>query len=181
MISDTLSEAVDDIRRYLDDPVFADVYSGDIRQQIETTVSAMDATRVMLDTPPGYDPDRLGKLNRAAAARVREILDRPDPDHRELRSCDDFDPWDIFPSLYGSYDSAFDECAIEVLCEIRDGRRQRQDLAADMIREMLCTADLCDYGTSPRHCFPTVEFRALLPELINRWQAYSKLSWEEGP
>jgi|GEM_PF-1242339 len=179
MISDTLSEAVVDIRRYLDEPVFADVYTGDIRRHIENTVSTMEATRVMLDTPAGYDPDRIGRLNRTAAAHVREILDRPDAEHRELQSCDDFDPWDIFPSLYGSYDSRFDECAIEVLCELRDGGRAREDLAADMIREMLCTTDLCEYGTSPRHCFPTIEFKALLPELIERWRAYSKKQWAD--
>ena len=52
MISDTLSEAVEDIRRYLDEPIFADVYQGAVRQQIEELVAAMDATRVLLDTPP---------------------------------------------------------------------------------------------------------------------------------
>lgn len=113
-----------------------------------------------------------------AASKVREILDRPDPDLPDCRSIDHFDPWDIFPSLYGSYDSAFDECAIDVLSEIRDGGRKRTDLAADMIREMLCTADLCDYGSSPRHCWATTAFKALLPELIERWQAYSKQQWE---
>jgi hypothetical protein len=122
---------------------------------------------------------RIYELQAEAAARVREILDRPNAECRDFRSCDDFDPWDIFPAIYGSYDSAFDDCAIAVLCEIRDGRRRREDLAADMVREMLCVANLCDYGTSPRHCFPTSEFKALLPELIERWQAYSKQSWED--
>lgn len=120
-----------------------------------------------------------GNLYRAAAAKVREILDRPHAESRDMQSCYDFDPWDIFPSLYGSYDSAFDDCAIEVLTEILDGERRREDLAADMLREMLCVADLCEYGTSPRHCWATFEFKALLPELISRWQAYSKQQWED--
>lgn len=121
---------------------------------------------------------RIAKLNTDAAAKVREVLDRPD-ECRELMSVHDFNPWDIFPSLYGSYDSAFDQCAIDVLCEIRDKKRVRDDLAADMIREMLCTSDLCEYGTSPRFCFPTADFQALLPELIARWKAYSKRQWED--
>lgn len=136
-------------------------------------------------TAPGSDAgpltgyDRVVELQRTAAAEVREILARPDAQHRDLRSCDDFDPWDILPSLYGSYDSRFDDCVIDVLCELRDRTRRRDDLAADMIREMLCSADLCDYGTSPRHCFATAEFRELLPELIERWRAYAKQQWED--
>lgn len=121
---------------------------------------------------------RITELNRAAVAQVREILDRPDAEAFDIRGIDDFDPWDIFPALYGTYCSTFDECAIDVLCEIRDGQRRREDLAADMLREMLCTANLCEYGTSPRTCFPTMEFREILPELIERWQAFSKASWE---
>lgn len=121
---------------------------------------------------------RITELNRAAAARVREILDRPDAEARDIGSVDDFDPWDIFPALYGTYCSSFDHCAIDVLCDIRDGQRRRDDLAADMLREMLCTADLCDYGTSPRTCFPTMEFQEILPELIERWRAFARANWE---
>lgn len=76
--------------------------------------------------------NHIHQLNHAAAARVCEILGRPD-ESRELQSVDDFDPWDIFPSLY---------------------------------------------GISPRHCFPTSEFKALLPELIERWRAWSNRQWE---
>lgn len=141
-----------------------------------TAVGLIDETR---DPQPHAGYDRVTELQRAAAAEVREVLARPDAQHRELRSCDDFDPWDILPSLYGSYDSRFDDCVIDVLCELRDRTRRRDDLAADMIREMLCSADLCDYGTSPRHCFATVEFRELLPELIERWRAYAKQQWED--
>ena len=121
----------------------------------------------------------LAQIEQKATAKVREILDRPDASHRDLRFSDDFDPWDIFPALYGSYDSAFDDCALDVLCELQEGERRREDLAADMIREMLCTADLCEYGTSPRTCWPTPSFKALLPELIQRWRAYAKQSWKD--
>lgn len=118
------------------------------------------------------------ELHAHAAERVREILARPMPaDETELGVVGYFDPWDIFPALYGSYSSEFDACAIDVLQGVRDLSHRRRDLAADMLREMLCVADLCDYGTSPRHCFPTEEFAALLPALIERWQAHAKMNW----
>lgn len=114
---------------------------------------------------------------KAATLRVRQILDCSDAEDADFRGCDDFNPWNIFQSLYGTYSDDFDQCAIDVLCDIRDGQRRRVDLAAEMFREMLCTADLCDYGTSPRGCYPTIEFREILPELIERWKAFSRASW----
>ncbi|UWQ29932.1 hypothetical protein [Leisingera sp. M523] len=116
---------------------------------------------------------------KVSAARVQAVLAKPLALPGEIATTDDFDPWELFPAIYGSYDSEFDRCAIEVLCEVRDGERRRGDLAADMFREMLCTAELCDYGSSPRVCFPTMEFRALLPDLISKWREYSQATWEE--
>lgn len=116
----------------------------------------------------------------AAASRVRDLLARPMPSGPDEMGYEgEFDPWGLFPSLYGSYDSEFDKCAIEVLCEVRGSQRVRSDLAADMFREMLCTADLCDYGSSPRVCFATPQFKALLPSLIESWRTYSNIAWTE--
>lgn len=91
-----------------------------------------------------------------------------------------FDPWDLFPCVYGSYSSAFDDMAITVLSNIRDGKFEKEELAAEMFREMLCTTGLCDYGTSPRGCFASSEFAPLLPTLIERWKEYARLRWGEG-
>lgn len=88
-----------------------------------------------------------------------------------------FDPWDLFPSLYGTYSSDFDDMAVEVLTDIRDSTFKRDDLASDMFREMLCTTGLCDYGTSPRVCFASPRFKEMLPRLIERWQEYSQIHW----
>lgn len=113
-----------------------------------------------------------------AAHVVRSHLTLPLPDKEGLLGADGtFDPWELFPSLYGSYSSEFDHCAIDVLRELRDRRKERHDLGAEMFREMLCTANLCDYGTSPRVCFPTEAFKALLPDLIGKWEAYGRLRW----
>lgn len=122
--------------------------------------------------------DSIDKAQEEAAALVRAILARQMRENGDrLGVVGEFDPWDIFPALYGSYSSEFDKCAIDVLCELEDGERRRRDLGADMLREMLCVADLCDYGTSPRSCFPTSQFKQLLPALIERWRAYALLAW----
>ena len=115
-----------------------------------------------------------------ASQRVADALRLPLPKTEDLLGVvGEFDPWDLFPAVYGSYDSEFDRCAIEILCEVRDGVRGRRDLAADFFREMLCTASLCDYGTSPRGCFPSSSFKPLLEPLIKKWRGYSLIAWGE--
>jgi hypothetical protein len=110
---------------------------------------------------------------RKAADQVMFLLNKPLAESSDVQSTDDFDPWDLFPSLYGTYDSAFEECAIAVLEEIVSKTKVRDDLASEMFREMLCTSDLCDYGSSPRVCFSTVDFEKVLPAFIEKWKAYS--------
>ena len=117
----------------------------------------------------------------AAAAKVSAALALPIPeDQYEIGSDGTFDPWNLFPALYGSYCGSFDRCALDVLRELRDGEKRRDDLGAEMFREMLCTSDLCSYGTSPRVCFPNTKFEELLPELIDKWRAYSMRRWGDG-
>lgn len=53
MISDTLSDASGEIKRYLTDEAFAHVYpAGPLRDRIEACLAEMDAIRIILDTPP---------------------------------------------------------------------------------------------------------------------------------
>lgn len=92
----------------------------------------------------------------------------------------DFDPWELFPSVYGSYSSDFDSMAIEVLWALITDADPNQSLAHKMFREMLCTADLCDYGSSPRYCFPTESFKPLIEPLIEKWTEYAKARWRKG-
>jgi hypothetical protein len=98
---------------------------------------------------------------RAARAQLDAMLAKPpipaNDDPYSDGEC--FDPWDLFPSVYGSYSSDFDEMAIEVLKDLRDGTHARTDLAAEMFREMLCTTGLCDYGTSPPQLLSVRRFR----------------------
>lgn len=52
-VSDTLSEAVDEIRDVLNN--HSGMY-GEIRPQIEALLAEMERVRILLDTPPAGDP-----------------------------------------------------------------------------------------------------------------------------
>lgn len=118
------------------------------------------------------------KAYQEAAERVKVLLALPDPQvEHEIGSDDTFYPWSLFPAVYGTYSSDFDDTALDVLEAIRGNAYPKESLAHQMFREMLCTANLCDYGTSPRTCFATPEFRYVLAELIARWRNFRFISW----
>lgn len=119
------------------------------------------------------------RVDREAIENLQALLALPMPEDEHDQHDGTFDPWRLFPCVYGSYGGDFDRCAIEVLQEVEKGEKRRDDLGAEMFREMLCTSHLCDYGTSPRVCFPTEHFRPLLPTLIEKWKAYSLIQWGE--
>lgn len=52
MISDVLSDALDEIRRYLDDEVTGDWYVGALRQRILALTDQMEEVRIILDRLP---------------------------------------------------------------------------------------------------------------------------------
>ena len=114
---------------------------------------------------------------RLAAGRLRANLDRPVPTTEHEVGCEGFfDPWELLP-VYGTYDADFDGMAFEVLTDIIDGNVLRNDLPARMFREMLCVADLCEYGSSPRVCFPTVAAKPMFPEWLDKWRTFSSVVW----
>jgi len=117
-------------------------------------------------------------INKEAAEKLQRLLDLPLPKDCDDFSQETFDPWIMFPSLYGTYCDSFDTCAIEVLTELKNGIHERDDLGSDMFREILCNVNLCEYGTSPRNCFPTSYFLPILPIFIEKWKAYSIIKWE---
>lgn len=55
MISDVLFEAVQGLDEYLNNPSYDSMYEGEIRERIIKLRDAMDAVRVVLDTPPGAE------------------------------------------------------------------------------------------------------------------------------
>ncbi len=52
MISDVLSEACLQIRSYLDDPVYTQIYSGTLREEIERVMAEMQSLLERLDRLP---------------------------------------------------------------------------------------------------------------------------------
>jgi hypothetical protein len=116
------------------------------------------------------------KKEREAAEKLVAMLALPINDGY-MSTGEYFDPWSLFPCVYGSYGGDFDRCAIDVLTEIKDKEKRRRDLGAEMFREMLCNASLCTYGTSPRVCFATMEFEPLLPDFIEKWKQHCLFQW----
>jgi hypothetical protein len=113
------------------------------------------------------------KAEKDAANKVKELIEQPD---------DEFDPWELFPSLYGSYSAAFDLMAVEVLQNIAVMKIGKYEtIAHEMFREMLCNLYLCDYGGSPRGCFATRDFQPLIEPLIKKWAHYVKKQWDISP
>lgn len=117
------------------------------------------------------------KLEKEAARELRKLLDKPDVAY-DSPAADEFDPWEGF-QVYGNYSSEFDEVALTVLENLSKQTFDGESIAHEMFREMLCKRGLCDYGTSPRVCFPTERFRLLLPEYIGRWKKYYETVWGE--
>lgn len=101
------------------------------------------------------------------------------PFHEDLIHIEVFNPWmPLKGFLYGSYSQEFDLVAITVLQNMRDRNYDGEEaIAHEMFREILCVADLCGYGTSPRVCFPVNGFEDILHELIEKWIHFSFLSW----
>jgi hypothetical protein len=67
--------------------------------------------------------------NQEAVAKLKTLLAKPVAVDDNWDEGDVFDPWSMFPSLYGSYNQAFDNMAIKTLEDIRDGTWNRTDLA----------------------------------------------------
>jgi len=130
------------------------------------------------------DPLPHERAKNLAVSRVRNALSLPLPEDEHSMGVEGyFDPWEIpgLSAVYGSYDQRFDDAMLEVLVSTRDGEfHNASDLHHDIFREMLCRAGLCDYGTSPRVCFPTQQFKEVLPTLIDKWRAYSQIAWRGG-
>ena len=53
MISDVMHETVANLDHYLNDPVYAKTYTGELRQRILRLRNEAEGIRVLLDTPPG--------------------------------------------------------------------------------------------------------------------------------
>lgn len=96
-----------------------------------------------------------------------------------------FDPWDALDVPCGSYSSEQDDQGIAILEIIASERgvhctdiAERLGLSpshVELWQYIFCGADLCDYGTSPRGCFPSDDER--VKAFLDNWKQYRKLAW----
>jgi hypothetical protein len=100
-----------------------------------------------------------------------------------------WDPWIALDIHCASYSGAVDQDALNVLRLIGGpefiyctGIAERLGLSAshvELLQSIFCSADWCDYGTSPRGCFPTD--RDGFPALIAAFEVYYERQWGEKP
>lgn len=91
-----------------------------------------------------------------------------------------FDPWVLWPAIYGSYSKEFGDAALHVLRNLVAGRPQDEAIAHEMLREMLCVSGVCDYGTSPRVCFVNPEFRPLIEKWLTMMEREQFVRWNDA-
>lgn len=83
--------------------------------------------------------------------------------------------WDTLKVAYGGYNSAVDLDVLNVMEEVRYGRPAfNTDIAkkfglseahVELIQYLICSAELAEYGTSPRGCWLTKEGEAFLERM----------------
>jgi hypothetical protein len=100
---------------------------------------------------------------------------------------DFWDPWESLGLRCCSYNSEIDQQAIDVLREIGSPEfayctdiAERTGLSAthvELLQSIFCSADWCEYGTSPRGCWPID--REGFPKLVEAWEQYFERHWGE--
>lgn len=96
-----------------------------------------------------------------------------------------FNPWrDVIQGIYGDYNSEADRLMLGALEAVRDSTTfefiEREGFAGEFMFYVLAGHGLIDYGTSPRGGWFSLDFPELLDPLIEKWQAYSELTWADN-
>lgn len=105
-----------------------------------------------------------------------------------------WDPWEAIHIPSGGYSGQVDIDAIKILRAIRDGVLSGRsggeygnystkiakstglsDHHVELWQYIFCSAGWCDYGTSPRGCFPDLEID--FDGLIAAWESYYERHW----
>ena len=99
---------------------------------------------------------------------------------------EEFDMWESFKIRCGGYNSATDWNMINVMECVLDGNFN-SDIAlklsidtehVELIQYILCSCDLCEYGTSPRGCFP--KNRESFKSFIDKCKTATVKKWSES-
>ena len=95
-----------------------------------------------------------------------------------------FDPWELFPAVYGGYSSDHGEAAIEALERLLKVKEflEPPSIGVELLLEMLCRQELGEYGTSPRYAwFPSDEPRdvMIMKAWLERFIRYENERWNK--
>jgi len=89
------------------------------------------------------------------------------------------DFWDILGIHCGGYGSDVDDDIIKVMEAMHAQVGNTSSIAShtglsephvELIQYILCSAGMCDYGTSPRGCWLIHTVKDLVPEIVARWR-----------
>lgn len=94
----------------------------------------------------------------------------------------EFDPWQEWGLDCVSYTSQIDEDVINIMecikykmyCSDISIKLNLPEQYIELIQSILCSKDICEYGTSPRGCW----FINTPEQYINKWKEYYKNKWE---
>lgn len=108
------------------------------------------------------------------------ILPNEDDEHGDY-----WNPWVALGIGCGGYRGDGDQNALAVLRGINvhlysTDIAERTGLASshvELLQEIFCSANWCEYGTSPRGCWPID--REGFPLLIEAWEQYYERHWSE--
>lgn len=100
---------------------------------------------------------------------------------------DYWDPWEALGLDCMSYNSEIDTAAINVLKGIASEKRYTTDIASkykidpllvEFLQSIFSGSNWCEYGTSPRGCWPIDRDGFHL--IIEAWEAYYERHWGEA-
>ena len=119
-------------------------------------------------------------------AIIEQLAKRDTNPNSDEMDLDAFDPWEGLGLPLGPYNGAVEHDVLVVLEGILAGKFMT-DIASEtglteghveLIQYMLCDADVCDYGTSPRGCWVIHGMKEEVSKLAQRWRKTFD-SWNE--
>jgi hypothetical protein len=95
-----------------------------------------------------------------------------------------FDPWELFPAVYGSYSEDHGEAAIEALQRVLKVKEFSgpPTIGVELFMEMLCTQELAGYGMSPRTAWLESggpQHVSIMKEWLERFIRYENERWNK--
>ena len=111
------------------------------------------------------------------------VLQKPLPDIGFVGEEGTFYPWeDVIHGIAGCYASQSDSLMIDTLKAVRDRTTfaliEKHGFIVEFMLYVLAGHDLTEYGTSPRCGWPAPDVEDMWQELINKWESYAAIAWQ---